>query len=251
MKDIETYRKAGQDLYHMLHLPTYPIAIKYIKDLAEIPDKVRRPSMTSEDNFCVPSTVVHRWEKVPTELLIESQRRQGWRKSYDADPQDPSSQDLFSEDFFKKVADHIGFICSPLTETVVIPDSILVYGSGADVTHIIQSLNYQSQYPVVSTFTGFGESCQKGGLLPYVTQKPQLVLPGTGDRTFSGTSEHEIAIGMPADLVFYTVENMFKTGGRQNMGQPVKTLLPQSITESLTPGFDYLRKAIKEYKKKK
>jgi len=47
------------------------------------------------------------------------------------------------------------------------------------------------------------------------------------------------------------VEHLFITGGRLNMGQPIKTLLPMSITENVTPGFKFMREKIDESKKKK
>lgn len=53
-----------------------------------------------------------------------------------------------------------------------------------------------------------------------------------GDRAFSGIYDYEIAIGVPEKLVFDVSANLFLTGGRLNMGKPVKTLLPQSLTEN-------------------
>jgi hypothetical protein len=44
---------------------------------------------------------------------------------------------------------------------------------------------------------------------------------------------------MPGSLIFEVIENLFKTGGRLNMGMLVKTLLPRSIKAKLTPGFDF------------
>lgn len=38
------------------------------------------------------------------------------------------------------------------------------------------------------------------------------------------------------------VTHLFMTGGRLNMGQPIKTLLPMSITGNVTPGFKFMRK---------
>jgi hypothetical protein len=34
------------------------------------------------------------------------------------------------------------------------------------------------------------------------------------------------------------------------MGQPVKTLLPQSLTENITPGFKFMQEKIDGYKNK-
>ena len=72
-----------------------------------------------------------------------------------------------------------------------------------------------------------------------------------GDRAFSGVYDYEIAIGFPGGLVFDVAENLFLTGGRLNMGQPVKTLLPQSLTENITPGFKFMRNKMDEYKREK
>ncbi len=72
-----------------------------------------------------------------------------------------------------------------------------------------------------------------------------------GDRTFSGVYDYEIAIGLPASLLFVTVQNLFKSGGRLNLGNPVRTLLPTGITTNITPGFKYMRQKIDESEKRK
>jgi hypothetical protein len=36
--------------------------------------------MTAEDNFCIPSSVIHRWVNLSMQDLIESQVRQRWHK---------------------------------------------------------------------------------------------------------------------------------------------------------------------------
>lgn len=71
-----------------------------------------------------------------------------------------------------------------------------------------------------------------------------------GDRAFSGIYDYEIAIGVPGKLVFDVSANLFLTGGPLNIGQPVKTLLPQSLTENITPGFKFMQEKIEEYKKR-
>jgi hypothetical protein len=88
----------------------------------------------------------------------------------------------------------------------------------------------------------------EGGLIPFVTEIPQVILPGMGDRSFAGISEHEMAVGMPAKLVFYTLENLFKTGGMMNIGYPAKPLMPMDLDENLTPGFKFLKEKIDEKK---
>lgn len=117
----------------------------------------------------------------------------------------------------------------------------LVFGDGAHVTHIIHMLCYDYPGPVTSAFEGFGESCVKGGLLPFLTGRPQVIIPGMGDRAFAGISAHEIGIGVPAHMLPDTLPYLFKTGGKMNMGLPVKSFLPTGLTEGITPGFQYLK----------
>lgn len=272
MDEIAESRKAGQELFERLHLATYPVAIKYVKDESEFGQDVMRPSasgqklslcqaltyarrwgatagMAQEDNFCVPATVWHGWVDIPWEEFIQSQIRQGWHADEEAERKRCAfSREAIGEENLARAGEYIGFISSPLPSTRVIPDAVLIYGNAENVTHIIHALAYGGEHFPTSTFEGFGESCMKGGLIPFITGVPQVVIPGMGDRAFSGTYDYEIAIGLPGIYLGEVVENLFKTGGRLNMGLPVRTLLPTGITESITPGFQYLRDRIEESK---
>ena len=264
MKTIEEYKDCGERIYHQLHLPTYPVVIKYIKNKDDIPKNAARPSafgqklalcqafsqsrhwgmtvaMTPEDNFCTPSTAIHRWLPVELDDIIESQVKQGWHKNIDTEKRRfDALAGLLGADYFSKPVEYCGFVCAPITEISFIPDSILMYGNGLQVTHIIQALSYEHKHVPMSKFEGFEESCVKGSLLPFLTQKPEIVIPGAGDRSFGAVSEDEIAVGMPANLIFYVMGNLFKAGGIMNIGYPMKQLLPMNLTEKLTPGFKYL-----------
>ncbi len=264
MDSLETYQNFGKDLYHKLHLSTYPVAIKYIENTDEIPETALWPSamgkkmalcqaftmarrmgttvaMTAKDNFCVPATALHQWGNISAEDFIESQVRQGWHKDVEVEKRRfESFSKMLGPDYFAKPVKYIGFICAPLTEVTFIPDSVLIYCDGLQFTHIIQALSYEHKYVPTSSFEGFEESCTKGGLLPFVTQKPQVVIPGAGDRAFGGISDHELGVGLPAGLTSYVLENLFKTGGIMNLGYPQNLLIPMDLNEELTPGFKYL-----------
>ena len=67
-----------------------------------------------------------------------------------------------------------------------------------------------------------------------------------GDRAFTGVQDHEIALGLPAELLPVACDNLFKSGGPMNMGQPVKPMLAMGLTESITPGFAFLKKKVDE-----
>lgn len=274
MAELADYQKAGQDLLSRLRLPTYPVAIKYIKDVSEIPEKAIRPSkqnqkwclcqavtyarrwgwwvgMTSDDNFCTPATAGHMWVDVTEDDMLQSQLFQTWHKDVEAEKKrQKHAVEMFGEADIKRLKQYHGFVVAPLHKSPFVPDSVLIFGTGEHVTHIIHAITYEGENFPTSTFAGFAETCTKGGLLPFITGIPQVVVPGTGDRVYSGVYDYEIAIGLPAAMVFTAVENLIKTGGKLNMGIPVKTLLPMSITENITPGFKFMREKIDESKKR-
>jgi len=268
------YREQGKDLYNKLRLLTFPVALKFFKEISEIPDPAQQPSksmgqqitlcqaftmarrwgthlaMTVEDNLCYTSSLVHQWEEisVPVKDIITSQVKSGYHKDLNAEL---AVQSVFGEFTSKKalekIKDHKGFIVSPLTKTIIIPDIILIYGDPAQITHIVHALTYEGKYLIQSAFIGYGESCLKGVLLPFISGKPQVVLPGTGDRTLGLTKEEEMAIGIPGKLLFYIVENLFKSGGAFNMRQPTR-FIPGTVPLG-PPAWDYLKRRVKKYKK--
>ncbi len=267
-KTKEDFQKAGEEIFEKLHLNSFPISLKYIRDIEnEIPPGVRRPiddgekksicqaftyarrfrqklCITAEDNFCTPSSVAHGWVPLSMEEFVESQVRQKWTKDEKAERR--RAEHIYAGTF-KNVIElaYRGVIVSPLMETPVIPDAIMVYCDGPKLTYIINALNYEHKrkYRIQSTFEGFGESCGKGGLMPFLTQKAQIIIPGTGDRSFAGIQDHELGIGMPASFIFYVLENLFQTGSGQGLKFPLRQLIPK-LDENLTPGFRYMREVI-------
>jgi uncharacterized protein (DUF169 family) len=272
--DLKRVHQAANELYDRLRLATVPVAVRYLQDLSEIPDGFVRPSqrgqtwslcqaftharkhrmnvaMTAEDNFCLASTLAHGWFKLPLEDLIQSQRLNLWRKDMEAELAAQSLfMDLVSPQSRETMKNHVGFLVSPLNAVPFVPDSVLIYGNPAQVTHLIQALTYDGKHLCVSPFNGFGESCIKGALLPHVTGKPQVVIPGAGDRAFSGTGDDETALGMPAAALFSVQENLFRSGGPFNLGYPARAPLVAHLTEDILPGWSYIRKRLEQEKKK-
>lgn len=272
-KSIEEFRTLGREFYNKLRLLTYPVAIKFIKNYNEIPEKAQRPSqmgqnitlcqsftmvrrwgahvaMTYEDNACITSSLVHQWKKVPVKDIIESQVKSGYHKDAKAElAVQTQYSELANKENYLKIKDHVGFIVSPLTRTIIEPDIVLVYGDPAQMTHIVQALSYEGKYLVNSSFIVFGESCLKGTLIPYVSDKPELVLPGTGDRTVALTKEEEMAIGMPADLISYVNDKLFKSGEAFNMGEPSRFFVGSIPKGFGPPAWNFLKTKVKKKEK--
>jgi uncharacterized protein (DUF169 family) len=273
---LEDFQKAGQEFYDKLRFLTFPLAIKYIKKESEIPDEVGiiRPSkikqkfslcqaftiarrwgrtvvMTFEDNHCITSSFVHGWEYMPGKQILKSQIISKYHSGPSAEF---SVQLLFGQylikDSMEKVKGNIGFIVSPLNKTNIIPDVILCYGNPAQMTHIIHALEYEGRNLIKDQFfLGYGESCIKGVLIPYISNQVQIILPGTGDRTLSMTTEDEMAIGFPAKMLFYIMKNLFKSANKFNMGMPSKFMLIDLPDCMGPPAFRFLKRQHKRLKK--
>jgi uncharacterized protein (DUF169 family) len=208
--------------------------------------------ISAEDNFCTPSSAGHGWVPITKEEFVESQVRQGWSKDEAAERR--RAEQVYSKNFEQVIAfGYRGVIIAPLNETPVIPDSILIYGDGKQLTYLIHALTFEhkKKYAIHSNFEGFGESCAKGGLMPFLTGRIQIVIPGAGDRSFAGIQDHEIGLGMLAKYIFYVLKNLFKVGGRQGLRFPLRQLLPMNLTEKITPGFVFMREVFDKHLKNK
>jgi len=59
--NLEQIRKKGEQLYHKLHLPSYPVGITYIKNEEEIPKQAVQPSaMGQQWSLCQAVTYARR-----------------------------------------------------------------------------------------------------------------------------------------------------------------------------------------------
>ncbi len=270
MKTVEDYQKAGTDLHNKLHFSTHPVAVKYIKDKSEIPRNAIWPSkagfklalcqafthvrrfggviaMTSDDNFCVPATGFHHWADITEEELIESQMMQLWHKDRESEVRRFATQrEYYTDEELQRADAYSGFLCCPLKDTEFIPDAIVIYCDGEQLTSMLHSLCFEHKHTpsTFNLFEGFGESCVKGGLLPFLKQTPQVFIPGAGDRVFGNCLPHEVGIGIPGELLFYLLENLFRSGGDQNMGYPFNSFVSFSLDENITRGFRFLRDVI-------
>ena len=291
---LEDYRSVGQEFFDRMHLPTYPIATKFLESVDEIPEGVRRPELegfkmsicqilskarrlgeawaiTAVDNFCTPMTVSFGWVSgITVDEFVESQIKQKWDKDPEALRKVEEETENYRSDTgtgyerLRKQAQqmlalqdigNIGIMTAPLHDTPFIPDTIVVYGTPLQVNYLIDafSIEKKRKYEIKTPFVGFGE-CSKGTLQPHLMQKPFIIIPGNGDRSYGGIQDYEIGIGMPADFSFYALENLFKAWKEQGKLIPFKQELP-SVDERITPGYIYLREVIdrklKEQKEQK
>ena len=258
MRTLEEYRQVGKSVYDRLHLQTYPVGITFIRSLSEIPEGSIRPSamgqqatlcqsftyarrfsftvaMTGDDNFCTAATSWFKWEEATPDEIIHSQVLNLWHKDLEAETARWHFYvKRWGKNYPEKIKGHIGFVVSPLHDAKLMPDTVMIYGNSLNMMHLIHAMVYDGRDHPSSNFDGFGESCQKGTLVPYLTGVPQIIIPGTGDHSVAAAHPDEIAMGMPAELVFKIDQYLFQTGQHMNPGQPCKTIMIMSGNEAMT-----------------
>lgn len=269
---IEDFRKSGDELFRKLHTATHPIAVKYIKSLDEVPDGVKRPiekglkmsicqaftqsrrfseqwCITAEDNFCIPSIIDHGWIHLSIEEYVEMQKKQDWYSNPD------SLERFIKNQYTKNIKDlmdlgYIGVISAPLNETTFIPDCVLIYGNGKQMTYMIQSLGFErkKEFQMNITFGDYGESCKKA-LRAFLNNRPEIIIPGNCERAICLIQDEEVAMALPAKAAFYVAEYLFSTGRKQGLKMPLRQVAPR-LTEEVNPGYVYAKEIIDKTKNK-
>lgn len=98
-------------------------------------------------------------------------------------------------------------VLSPLDEEKFEPDYVLVYANGAQMTLLMNGLQYFEYEKVEATFSGEG-SCTDALPRCVATGKPSLCLPCLGERAFGQIENGEMVIAMPADRLERTVKGL-------------------------------------------
>ncbi|MHA1254213.1 MAG: DUF169 domain-containing protein [Promethearchaeota archaeon] len=268
---VEDYQKSGDELFRKLHTATHPIAVKYIKNLDEVPDGVKRPSdkdlkmsicqaftqsrrfsehwcITAEDNFCIPSIIDHGWIKLSKEEYVEMQKKQDWYTN-------PETLERFIKNqYMNNVKDlmdlgYIGVVSAPLNETTFIPDCVVIYGNGKQLTYMIQSLGFErrKEFTINISFGDYGESCKKT-FRAFLNNRPEIIIPANCERAICLVQDEEVAMALPAKAAFYVSEYLFSTGRKQGLKMPLRQVMPR-LTEEINPGYVHAKEILDKSEK--
>ena len=121
-------------------------------------------------------------------------------------------------DVYPKVSPIEALVMSPLEEEKFEPDYLLIYANGAQMTLLMNGLQYYDYEPVESSFIGEG-SCADALPRCSVTGKPSLCLPCLGERNFGLVGNDEMVIAMPANKLEKTVKGL-KTLKKTGLSYP-------------------------------
>jgi uncharacterized protein (DUF169 family) len=89
-------------------------------------------------------------------------------------------------------------LITPLSETTIDPDIVLIYGNPAQISRLVTGAIYHNG-GVVTSATHSGLSCASEIIIPFLNDKTQVIIPGTGERVLAMTQDDEMAFALPAN----------------------------------------------------
>ena len=245
-------------LNQYLRLNSFPVAVRFLRSWEEMPARAKRPAkdlhnrlttcqaismsrrhgwvlaLGREDSSCVLGAVALGLEKrlphyvdgnLCVDLYTESLR--AGRISEESVPRLPEGK-------------YVGVVTAPLSRTSFTPDSIIIYGNGAQVMRLGQAWLWKRGGTLKSEFRGRID-CADLAIAPVASGEPQMIVPCTGDRIFGQVQDHEIAFSFPFSLIDEILEGLEATH-KAGTRYPVTNWL--SYTAGFPPSYDEYRRLL-------
>lgn len=252
--------KFDERLNRHLRLSTFPVAVKFLRSWDEIPARAKRPgrdfhnryttcqaislsrrygwvlALGREDSSCVLGAVALGLEKrlphysegnLCVDMYTESLR--AGRASEESVPRLPEGK-------------YVGVVTAPLNRASYLPDSIIVYGNGAQIMRLGQAWLWKRGGTLRSEFRGRID-CADLAIAPVITGEPQMIVPCTGDRIFGQVQDHEVAFSFPFSLMEEIVQGLEATH-KAGTRYPVTNWL--NYTAGFPPSYDEYRGMLEE-----
>ncbi len=262
-ENLQYYRDMGVKFEKFLRVPTFPVAIKLIRSEKEIPSGSKRPVkdlgfktavcqnfrqvraygwtialVGIEDSWCGFANWAYGWGPSAQDSFIKSQGLETAMYAKDIDT--AKKAEAFT---YRLKGECIGLVISPLSRTKVVPDVVQIFGLPAQIMRVTQSYLFMEGGALEFTSMGRMGSCHLGVIKPHLTNKPQLVTLGNGDRVFGGAQDYEIMVSIPKSKLDTVITGLEATQKR-GLRYPIPTYM------NYTPGFQqsFAKKAIKETK---
>ncbi len=215
-----SFRETAEFVRNDLRLKTLPVAAKFLKNKAELPEKTRRPSvalgkriaicqgvtmarnygwtvgLAKEDVICVPASIVFGFSESsdPPASLAGLFCEINFSSTEELARKEVSSMSRFENGEIEAI------VLAPLERASFEPDTILMYANPAQVMRLTQAWSYMAGERVQGHFGGKVE-CDEYLIAPFKTQSPRVVIPGQGERIFAGTQDDEVTFAFPGKFL--------------------------------------------------
>ncbi len=245
MLSIEEYRSYGKEIYDILRLDSYPVAVKMIKSEDEIPAEAVRPkrdrnqhlaqcqafSLSRRDGETVAMLKEDHWCYAPVIGFGLVEQPDFFKKGGLYNPVlggDPEILEAlggtgtkFLGHFLEKpelaenmtfpcleAGKYIGCLTAPLKDASFEPDAVFIYSDNAQLRNILMAVKYKEGVHVVSEFDPI-DSCIYS-LVPIIEGKQDYIitLPDPGEQERALTDKNKIIFSLTKDKVKTLAEGL-------------------------------------------
>jgi MtaA/CmuA family methyltransferase len=211
MLDVKT---ADRELQTYIRPQTFPVAIRMLQPGEPIPDRAKRPArdfkklsmncqvidmarrcgwtlvLTREDSICSLGIAALGFEK-PTHLHNSGTLCEGmYTETKAAGQRSEAAIDRFKD------GEYEALVVAPLDRAGFEPHLVCVYANPAQVMRLTQAALWKRGGKLASAFGG-RVVCSDIIVTTMRTDRPQVILPCSGDRIFGQTQDHEMAFTIP------------------------------------------------------
>jgi MtaA/CmuA family methyltransferase len=222
MIDVKT---ADRELQTYIRPQTFPVAIRMLRPGEPIPERAKRPArdfkklsmncqvidmarrygwmiaLTREDHVCSLGIAALGFEK-PNQMFASGTLCEGmYTETKEAGQRSEAAVDRFAP------GEYYALLVAPLDRTTFEPHLVCIYGNPAQVMRLTQAALWKRGGKVASAFGGRVD-CSEIIVTTMRTDRPQVILPCSGDRIFGQTQDHEMAFTIPWDQMEEIVEGL-------------------------------------------
>ena len=218
-------KAADRELQFYIRPQTFPVAIRMLGPGEEVPDRARRPArdfkklsmncqvidmarrygwmiaLTREDSICSLGIAAMGFEK-PTHLHSSGTLCEGmYTESKEAGQRSEAAIDRFPAGRYHAL------LVAPLDRAPFEPHLVCVYANPAQVMRLTQAALWKRGGKLASAFGGRVD-CAEIVVTTMRADRPQVILPCSGDRIFGQTQDHEMAFTIPWSQMEEIVEGL-------------------------------------------
>src|SRR5438093_1402172 len=218
-------KTADRELHFYIRPQTFPVAIRMLKPGEEIPEKAKRPArdfkklsmncqvidmarrygwmiaLTREDHICSLGIAALGFEK-PTHLHNSGTLCEGmYTETKEAGRRSEAAVEQFAP------GEYYALLVAPLDRTTFEPHLVCIYANPAQVMRLTQAALWKRGGKLASSFGGRID-CSEIIVTTMRTDRPQVILPCSGDRIFGQTQDHEMAFTIPWSQMEEIIEGL-------------------------------------------
>jgi len=234
------YQALSENIRNDLRLKTFPVAVKFLKNKTDFPEKTRQPSvvlgkrvticqgvtmarnygwtvgLAREDLICVPAMIAFGFSGAADPAVTLG------KLFCEVDFAQNEQKGLAETEAMVRLENNEceAIVLAPLQKSLFNPDTIAFYGNPAQVMRLVQALVYQIGRRIKGNFGGKVE-CSEYLIAPHKTQAPRIAMPGMGDRIFSMTQDDEMVFSIPGKLLEELAQGLKAAGKKIGARYPV------------------------------